>query len=233
MAVGREYPLTVLVRRLCMHDGALAPDLFGRTTCPNLFQYDPGVGLRRGASTASSSFTVRRRSRSCATDPRPRRPHPLRARDRGPATTTAMTRTRSCASARLRRRGHLAAAVPLLLRADRRDGQRRGANVYPENVAAVLARLDDTGILGYKLARPRDGVTTAAHDPRASRGDACGRTSAAWLSREVSCTLIGGGASTRQQRVPRTLRRSAPVGASRSSRSMPRAAAPSQRRRDD
>lgn len=43
MSVGREYPISVLVRKLANRDKALARDLFGEEAIPSLCQYNPAA----------------------------------------------------------------------------------------------------------------------------------------------------------------------------------------------
>ncbi len=43
MTIGREYPLTVLIRKLALRNEALAQELFGECTVPSLLQFNPGT----------------------------------------------------------------------------------------------------------------------------------------------------------------------------------------------
>lgn len=43
MSVGREYPISVLIRKLANHNKAMARDLFGEESIPSLCQYNPAT----------------------------------------------------------------------------------------------------------------------------------------------------------------------------------------------
>lgn len=155
MSVGREYPATVMIRKLCTDDPALARDLFNdsrgnHSTLPSLLQYNPAscyieaVGHELVFSVLTGIPLVRYNIRDAG----------------GVIEFDAMLDI-------LKQHGHdvvaeLAAIgygaeqiwrLPFFYVYGRSDGTVSivGANVFPENVQAVLAEVRDTDVLTFKL----------------------------------------------------------------------------------
>jgi phenylacetate-CoA ligase len=60
MSVGREYPISVLIRKLAYRDKNLAADLFGsHSILPSLLQYNPGTFYMEANQNGELLFTVK------------------------------------------------------------------------------------------------------------------------------------------------------------------------------
>ena len=163
MSVGREYPLTVLIRRLCMKDGALASRLFfdGGTpdgTLPSLLQYNPATVFTEEVGgelvfTAMSGIPVVR----------------YNIHDRGGviAFDHVMRILQECGHdvrAMLTQRGYDKREVwnlPFFHCFGRSDGTVHldGFNVYPEQIEAALSIARDVGVIGFRLKVETDQAT--------------------------------------------------------------------------
>jgi phenylacetate-coenzyme A ligase PaaK-like adenylate-forming protein len=160
MTVGREYPLTVLVRRLCTQDESLASQLFfaGEApdgTLPSLLQYNPATVFAEEVGgelvfTALSGIPIVR----------------YNIHDRGGvlpfgSVMQALKEHGHDPYAMLEERGYQRQDVwnlPFLYCFGRSDGtvQFNGLNVHPEHIEAALSMLDDYAVVGFRL-----GVETA------------------------------------------------------------------------
>jgi phenylacetate-CoA ligase len=160
MSVGREYPLTVLIRRLCMKDEALASRLFyegGRPdgALPSLLQYSPATVFAEEIGgelvfTALSGIPIVR----------------YNIHDRGSVLgfDEVMSTVRECGHdpvAMLAERGYAQSEIwnlPFFYCFGRTDGTVtvNGANVYPEHIQAALSIARDTEILGFRISVETD-----------------------------------------------------------------------------
>ncbi|MBE0476145.1 MAG: phenylacetate--CoA ligase family protein [Coriobacteriia bacterium] len=150
-SVAQEYPLTVLVRRLCMHDVQLSRDLFGSESPPDLFQYDPGSAYVERIDD-ELIFTV-----DSATPLVRYAIHDLGGVIPYESVTQVLREHGYDPCALMEERGYSRGDVwrlPFLYCYGRADGTVvvGGANVYPENIIAVLAEVGDREILGHKLS---------------------------------------------------------------------------------
>ncbi|MBE0476541.1 MAG: phenylacetate--CoA ligase family protein [Coriobacteriia bacterium] len=151
MSVGREYPLTVLVRQLATADRGLARDLFGSAEVPNLFQYSPSSYFIEEIES-ELVFTV------LSGIPLVR----YRIGDRGGTmgfehVMQVLDGHGYDAASRLADLGYDRSELwqlPFFYCLGRTDGAIMvgGLNVYPENVGTVLLELDDEELLGHKIA---------------------------------------------------------------------------------
>ena len=160
MSVGREYPLTVLVRRLCMKDKALASRLFfdGSSpdgTLPSLLQYNPTtvfaeeVGGELVFTSLSGIPMVR-----------------YNIHDRGGVLgfDEVMRALRECGHdlmEMLKNCGYGKREVwnlPLFYCFGRSDGTVcvNGANIYPEHIQAALSIASDAEIIGFRIGVETD-----------------------------------------------------------------------------
>lgn len=152
MSVGREYPLTVLIRQLCVQDELLAKALFGTADVPNLFQYNPGQYFIESVDdelvfTLSSGIPLVR----------------YRIRDRGSVLPYERVMAEVAGHGydvrtRLEALGYEAHDIwqlPFFTCYGRADGTIAvdGALVYPENLATILSGPRDADIIGYKMSR--------------------------------------------------------------------------------
>jgi phenylacetate-CoA ligase len=151
VSVGREYPATVLIRQLAAADAGLARELFGDVEVPSLFQYSPsgthieevdgqlvfsvmsGIPLVRYAIGDRGGVIPYGRMMSVLED------HGYDVRTR------------------LAELGYERAdlwRLPFFYCLGRTDGVVfvGGVNVYPENVATALSTLNDSRVLGHKIA---------------------------------------------------------------------------------
>lgn len=155
MTVGREYPLTVLIRRLCMKDEALASRLFfsgdaPEGSLPSFLQFNPATVFAEEVDgeltfTALSGIPVVR----------------YNIHDRGGvlAFDDVMRAVQECGHdvyAMLEERGYSRREVwnlPFFHCFGRTDGTVCvcGANVYPEHVEAALSMANDFDIVGFRL----------------------------------------------------------------------------------
>lgn len=151
MSVGREYPLTVLIRQLATADPELAGALFGDIGVPNLFQYSPSsyfieeVDDELVFSVLSGIPLVR-----------------YRIGDRGGLISFEQVMTTLedhgyDALSRLTQLGYDHGdlwKLPFFYCLGRADGAVMvgGLNVYPENIGTVLTSANDASILGHKIA---------------------------------------------------------------------------------
>jgi phenylacetate-CoA ligase len=193
MTVGREYPLSIVVRQLCAEDASLARDLFGTAEVPNLFQYSPSACFIEEAE-GELVFTVDSgiplvRYRIC---------------DRGGVVSFGhvMEVLHDHAYdpyARLAALGFDRAFVwqlPFFHCLGRTDGAilLAGVNLYPENVAAVLDTLDDPDILGFKVALTpaEDGVSDRLLIMLEHRMTSLQATERRWLAQKYLPLLTDG-----------------------------------------
>jgi phenylacetate-CoA ligase len=159
-SVGREYPVTVLIRQLAAADTALARELFGGGEVPSLFQYSPS-GTYIEEVDGQLVFTVK------SGVPLVR----YAIGDRGGVIpfgrmTSVLEDHGYDVAARLQELGYERGdlwRLPFFYCLGRTDGVVfvGGVNVYPENVATALSSLDDEHVLGHKLATTlsEDGFT--------------------------------------------------------------------------
>lgn len=151
MSVGREYPLTVLVRQLAGADADLSRDLFGGPEVPNLFQYSPSNCFVEEIC-GELVFTVK------SGIPLVR----YRIGDRGGVKSfehvmSVLGDHGYDALSRLVELGYDRGdlwRLPFFHCSGRTDGAIMigGLNVYPENVGVVLERIDDPEMVGFKVA---------------------------------------------------------------------------------
>lgn len=160
MTVGREYPLTVLIRKLCMKDKELAKQLFyyggaKGNTLPSLLQYNPGgcfieeINGELVFTTLSGIPLVR-----------------YNIHDRGGVTPFSDVMKTLYDFGYdpfelLREKGYGREQVwnlPFFYCFGRSDGTVfvGGANVYTENIETILSRAGDSNILGYKISSTAD-----------------------------------------------------------------------------
>ncbi|HEY3317936.1 MAG TPA: phenylacetate--CoA ligase family protein [Coriobacteriia bacterium] len=170
--VGNENAFTVLVRRLCLHDAPLCRDLFGEETLPNLYQYDPGSAYIEEMAeqlvlTVSAAIPLVRYAI-----------HDLGGTIPFETVAAALRDHGLDAAALMKEHGRSVADIwpmPFLYCYGRADGTVSvgGANVYPENVAAILAGADDTDILGHKLGivNERFVILLEHRDPMLTKAD--------------------------------------------------------------
>lgn len=163
MTVGREYPLTVLIRRLCMRDETLASRLFfdggaPDGTLPSFLQYNPATVFAEEVGgelvfTALSGIPIVR----------------YNIHDRGGILgfDVVMRAVRECGydvAAMLKERGYGEREVwclPFFYCFGRSDGTVyvNGFNVYPEHIEAALSIANDVSVLGFRLDVETDHVT--------------------------------------------------------------------------
>jgi phenylacetate-CoA ligase len=155
MSIGREYPLTVLIRRLCVRDEVLASRLFFGAdapdgTLPSLLQFNPAAVFAEDVDgelvfTALSGIPVVR----------------YNIHDRGGVLSFEQVMRV------MRERGHDVCAMledrgfskreiwnlPFFYCFGRSDGTVyfNGLNVYPEHIEAALSIANDREILGFRL----------------------------------------------------------------------------------
>ncbi len=156
MSIGREYPLTVMIRQLCLGDPALASALFMNDepfngTLPGLVQYNPATCFVE-AVDEELVFTVR------SGIPLVR----YNIHDRGGVVPfdTALEIVRDHGydvTARLSELGYGREQIwklPFFYVYGRSDGTVSivGANIFPENVQTVLAEEGDDQIITFRLA---------------------------------------------------------------------------------
>jgi len=154
MIVGREYPLTVLVRQLCQDDRRLANDLFDGAV-PNLFQFSPSSIYAEQIDgevvfTNMSGLPVIR----------------YRINDRGGVARfehvmQVLDDHGYDPLERLRASGFSKGDVwrmPFFWVNGRSDGtiQVNGANVYDENIETVLSEVGGGEIVGHKAGKTSD-----------------------------------------------------------------------------
>jgi phenylacetate-CoA ligase len=162
MSMGREYPLTVLIRRLAMRDQALASKLFFKGkepdgNLPSFVQYNPATCFAEEIDgelvfTALSGIPVVR----------------YNIHDRGGVLPfhTVMQTVHDAGYdpiALLAERGHDRRELrnlPFFYCFGRSDGTVtvNGANVYPEHIQAALSLAADTDVLGFRMQ--------VEHDPK-------------------------------------------------------------------
>lgn len=154
MVVGREQPLTTLVRQLCLDDSRLAADLFDGAV-PIVFQYSPAsmyieeVDSEVVFTTMSGAPLVR-----------------YAIHDRGGVASFdhvmgVLADHGYDVIARLKELGFSSGDVwrlPLFWVNGRTDGTIavNGANVYDENIETVLAEVSGGEIVGHKAGRTSD-----------------------------------------------------------------------------
>jgi len=151
MAVGREFPLTVLVRQLCESDESLTRDLFGGSDVPNLSQFNPAGCFAEEVDgqlvfTNSSGIPVVR----------------YRIGDTGGVhafddVMRVLDDHGYDAVTRLLDLGYRHDEIwplPFLHIFGRTDGTVfvGGLNVYPDNINAVIAEMEEAEFAGFKLA---------------------------------------------------------------------------------
>lgn len=155
MSVGREYPLTVIIRRLCQKDKKLAKELFfnnkNGSTLPSLLQYSPGsvfIEEIKGelVFTALTGIPIVR----------------YNIHDRGGVIgfEKMMNTLKNFGYDPydlIEKRGYTKNDIwkmPFFYCFGRSDGTISivGANIYPENIEVVLNEAHDTDIIGYKIA---------------------------------------------------------------------------------
>lgn len=156
MSIGREYPLTVLIRQLCLNDRALARALFRdpavrNGTLPGLVQYNPATSHVEEVD-GELVFTV------LSGIPLVR----YNIHDRGTVlpfdTTMELLRDHGYdVHARLSELGYGREQVwqlPFFTVFGRSDGTVSivGANVFPENVQSVLSEHSDSDIVTFRLS---------------------------------------------------------------------------------
>jgi phenylacetate-CoA ligase len=151
VSVGREYPATVLIRQLATADAGLARELFGDAEVPSLFQYSPSgthieeVDGQLVFSVMSGIPLVRYAiGDRGGVIPYGRMMSVLEAHG---YDVRARLAELGCDRGDLWR-------LPFFYCLGRTDGAVLvgGVNVYPENVATALTTLDDSRILGHKVA---------------------------------------------------------------------------------
>ncbi len=155
LSVGREYPITVMIRRLCTQDPTLAEALFPdprghHSTLPSLLQYNPAmyyIEAHEGeiAFTVLSGIPLIRYiiRDSGGVMPFDEMMQVVKAHGHDP-------------EAELAKIGYGPDQIwqmPFVWIHGRSDGtvSIMGANVFPENIHAVLADADDTDIVTFKL----------------------------------------------------------------------------------
>lgn len=156
MSIGREYPLTVMIRKLCMDDPSLAATLFrdGRgnhSTLPSLLQYNPGSCYAEEVEkelvfTVLSGIPLVRYNIHDQGGTIPFDQMMTLLRDHGYDV-----------GARLAEVGYGPEqlwTLPFFHVYGRTDGTVSivGANIFPENLRSILAQAGDDDILSFRLA---------------------------------------------------------------------------------
>jgi len=155
MTVGREYPMTVLIRKLCLEDSGLAKSLFSNSgrlgTLPGLLQYNPATCYLESIDS-ELVFTV------LSGIPLTR----YNIHDQGGVLPYAQVMETLQdhgydVPARLERLGYGREQIwrlPFFFVFGRTDGTVSivGANIFPDNIQAVLSEANDHDIITFKLS---------------------------------------------------------------------------------